>query len=94
MVPLQIVWGRVPPINAAANSLIAIISISLVGGTLYYFGGGRPQVDLRFAVLLGIGGVVGAYLGARFARRVPERALLAVLAVLLAGIGVKELVSP
>ena len=94
MLPLQVVWGRVAPINAAANSLIAVISISLVGGFIYYFGGRHPQVDLRFAVLLGIGGITGAFIGARFAHRIPERALLSVIAIALAGIGIKELISP
>ena len=94
MVPLQIVWGRVGALNASANSLIGVISISLVGGFLYYFGTARPQLDLRFALLLGIGGIAGAFLGARYASRVPERLVLSVIAVLLAGIGLKEVVAP
>lgn len=95
MVPLQVLWARVAPLSAAANSLIAVISISLVGGLLYYFGpAGRPQVDLRFALLLGGGGIAGAFLGARWAKRIPERLLLSAVAILLAGIGVRELLVP
>lgn len=95
MVPLQVLWGRVAPLNAAANSLIAVISISLVGGLLYYFGpAGRPEVDLRFALLLGAGGIAGALLGARWASRIPERVLLSAVALLLAGIGFRELLAP
>jgi uncharacterized membrane protein YfcA len=94
MVPLQIMSGRVRPHNASANSLAAIVPISLVGGLIYYFGSRRPEVDLGFAGLMAIGSVVGAFVGARFAHRVPERQLLYVVAILLAAVGVKELISP
>lgn len=94
MVPLLIGWAKVPPHRANATSLAAIIPISIVGGLIYYFGRSKPAVDLRFAGLLAVGSVVGAYLGARFAHRVPERVMLQVVAVLLAAVGVKEILAP
>lgn len=94
MVPLLIDWAKVPPHNANATSLAAIVPISIVGGLIYYFGRSHPAVDLHFAALLAVGSVVGAYLGARFSRRVPERVLLQAVAVLLAGVGLKEIVAP
>jgi len=94
MVPLQIMWGKIRPHSANANSLVAVVPISLAGGIIYYFGGAHPKVDLRFALLLAVGGVVGAYLGARFANRLPDRQLLMVVTAVLALLGAKELVTP
>lgn len=94
MVPLLIGWAKVRPHNANATSLAAIVPISIVGGLIYYFGAARPAVDLRFAGLLAVGSVVGAYLGARFAARVPERLLLQGVTILLTAVAVKEIVAP
>jgi uncharacterized membrane protein YfcA len=41
-----------------------------------------------------IGSVVGAYIGARMLKRIPERALNIGVAILLGLVGVKELVFP
>ena len=55
---------------------------------------GRPQVDLGFAVLLIIGSVVGAYLGARAMRRIPETQLKVAVVVLMVVVAFKELLFP
>lgn len=95
MVPLQVMLTRTPPLQANAASLAAIVPISAAGVLVYYFGGrGGPEVDFRFALLLMAGGVVGAYAGARLASRVPEVWLGRVIAVVLALVGLKQLVSP
>ncbi|HEV3233376.1 MAG TPA: sulfite exporter TauE/SafE family protein [Candidatus Dormibacteraeota bacterium] len=73
--------------RAVANSLLAIVPISIVGVAVYYLGSGHPQVDLRLAAVLAVGAVIGAPLGAAVAYRVPERALrvtLGALAILAA----------
>jgi uncharacterized membrane protein YfcA len=46
------------------------------------------------ALFLVIGSVVGAYFGARFLNRIPERELKAGVAGILLLIGLKELVFP
>ena len=94
MVPLQVFYGRMGQHAAQATSLAAIVPGSIVGVLVYYFGASQPQVDLRFALLLVIGSAAGAYGGARVMTRVPERALKVVFAVILALLGVKELVAP
>jgi uncharacterized membrane protein YfcA len=95
MVPLQVMLVKTPQLKANAASLAAIIPISITGVLVYYFAGrGGPQVDVRLALLLTVGGVVGAYLGARLASRMPEVWLGRGVAVLLALVGVKQLVSP
>lgn len=95
MVPLQVMLAKSSQLEATATSLAAIIPISIAGVLVYYFAGrGGAQVDFRFALLLVAGGVVGAYLGARIADRVPEAWLGRVVAIVLALIGLKQLVSP
>jgi uncharacterized membrane protein YfcA len=95
MIPLQVMLARTPQLEANATSLAAVIPISIAAGLVYYFGAGRtPDVDLRFAVLLMLGGVVGAFLGARVSSRIPERELSMTVAVVLGLVGLKELLLP
>src|SRR6202023_2632996 len=51
MIPLLVLWAKLPQHRANGTSLLAIIPIAVVGALVYYFQG-SPQVDLRFAVLL------------------------------------------
>jgi uncharacterized protein len=95
MIPLLVLWTELPQHRANGTSLLAIIPIAVVGALVYYFqGGGRPQVDLGFALLLVIGSVIGAYLGARAMNRIPEAQLKIGVVVLLVVVGLKELVFP
>jgi uncharacterized membrane protein YfcA len=94
MIPLLVLWTGLPQHKANGTSLLAIIPIAIVGALVYYFQGSRPQVDLGFAFLLSIGSVVGAYLGARAASRLPEAQLKLGVVVLLVAVGVKELLFP
>lgn len=68
--------------RAVANSLLAIIPISIVGVATYYLAGGH-NVRFELALLLAIGGVVGARLGAVIAHRVSDRQLTLAFGVLL-----------
>jgi uncharacterized membrane protein YfcA len=94
MIPLLVLWAKVPQHRANGTSLLAIIPIAVVGALVYYFQGARPQVDLGFALLLMIGSVVGAYLGARLASRIPELQLKLAVVVLMVAVGFKELLFP
>jgi uncharacterized protein len=94
MVPLQVMWAKMPQKQANATSLVAIIPIALVAVPIYYFRKGTPQVDFHLALFLVIGSVVGAYVGARLLNRIPERELKFGVALFLAAIGVKELIFP
>ncbi len=96
MVPLQLMWAGTKPLEANANSLTAIVPISIVGAVVYYVAGagGRPAVDLRFAAVMVIGGVLGAYIGARLASRVPSLLMARLLAVVLVVVGFKQLIFP
>ena len=94
LVPLQVLWTDTSQRNANANSLVAIIPIALAALPIYYFRKGAPQLDLHVAVFLIVGSVVGAYLGARFLRRIPDLPLKVVVAFVLAVVGAQELVFP
>jgi len=94
LVPLQALWAGVPQRFANANSLVAIIPIAVAALPIYYFRKGSPQVDLHAALFLTIGSVVGAYVGARVLRRIPDRELKIGVALILGVVGLKELVIP
>ena len=94
MVPLQVLWAKMPQKQANATSLVAIIPIALVAVPIYYFRKGTPQVDFHFALFLIIGSVIGAYVGARLLNRIPERELKYSVAALLLIAGLKELIFP
>lgn len=87
-------WARVGQREAQANSLAAIVPISVVGVLVYHFGARPALVDWRFALLLAAGGALGAYLGGRVMVHLPERRLRQVFAILLLLLGVKELIAP
>jgi len=94
LVPLQALWAGVPQRFANANSLVAIIPIAVAALPIYYFRKGSPQVDLHAALFLTIGSVVGAYVGARVLRRIPDRELKIGVALILGVVGLKELLIP
>jgi len=94
LVPLQVLWAGVPQRFANANSLVAIIPIAVAALPIYYFRKGSPQVDLHAALFLIIGSVVGAYVGARVLRRIPDRELKIGVALILGVVGLKELLIP
>ena len=94
MIPLLVLWARLPQHKANGTSLLAIIPIAIVAALVYYFGSSRPQVDLHFALLLSAGSVVGAYFGARATSRIPEAQLKLAVVVLMVAVGGKELLFP
>ena len=94
MVPLQVVWAGMEQRQANATSLVAIIPIAFAALPIYYFHVGTPQVDFHMALFLVIGSVVGAYVGARLLKRIPDRPLRIGVAALLFLVGLKELFIP
>ncbi len=94
LIPLQVLWAGVPQRNANANSIVAILPIAIAALPIYYFRRGSPGIDFRVAVFLVIGSVVGAYLGARYLKVIPERQLKLAMVVVLGLVGIKELFFP
>jgi uncharacterized protein len=91
MVPLQVIWAKRTQHRATGTSLAAIIPIAVVAAATYYFGRSSPQTDLTVAFFLAVGGIVGAFLGSLAARRISDRALSMIFAVLLVAVGLKEI---
>ena len=94
LIPLQVLWASVPQRFANANSIVAILPIALAAVPIYYFRKGSPQIDFRIALFLILGSVVGAYLGARTLKRIPDRELRLAVVVVLGLVGFKELLFP
>lgn len=90
MVPLQVIWARRSQHRATGTSLAAILPIAIVAAATYYFSRSSPQTDLAVAFFLGLGGVVGAFFGSLAARRISDRVLSIMFAILLCGVGLKE----
>lgn len=95
MIPLLVLWAGLEQRVANATSLVAIIPIAVAALPIYYFRqGGGPEVDLRVALFLVIGSSVGAYLGARALKRIPERQLRIGVALVMVIVGIKEVLAP
>jgi uncharacterized membrane protein YfcA len=94
LVPLQVLWARVSQRHANANSIVAILPIAIAALPIYYFRTSRPKIDFGVAAFLILGSVVGAYVGARLLKRIPERQLKLAVVVVLGLIGFKELLIP
>jgi uncharacterized protein len=94
LIPLQVLWAGVPQRNANANSIVAILPIAIAALPIYYFRTRTPQIDFRVGLFLVIGSVVGAYLGARLLKRIPERELKLAVVVILGLVGIKQLLFP
>jgi uncharacterized membrane protein YfcA len=90
LVPLQVIWAGRDQHRANGTSLAAILPIALVAGAAYYFGPGTPHTNLPVAFFLAAGGTIGALIGALAARRVSDRALKVIVAILLLGLGLYE----
>ena len=88
MVPALVMAGLTQH-RAAATSLAAIVPIALVGAILF---GQAANVDVRAAVVLAAGSLVGARLGALLMHRLSEVLLARIFAVFLIVVAVTLLV--
>jgi hypothetical protein len=85
VVPLLILAGGFPERSAMATSLAAIGIIAAVGSISY---GLRGDVDVPYALLLGLPAAAGAVAGATLQQRLANRALSLSFALFLGAIGV------
>ena len=76
--------------RAVANSLLAIIPISIVGVAVYNLAAGH-HVRFDLGIVLAIGGIAGARFGAVIAHRVSDRQLKVAFGVLLVIVSVRLL---
>ena len=76
--------------RAVANSLLAIIPISIAGVATYYLASGH-HVRFDLGVILALGGIAGAPLGAAIAHRVSDRHLRVAFGILMVVVAVRLL---
>src|SRR5438445_413301 len=69
MVPAMVYLLKTPQREANGTSLAVIVPVAIVGATIL---GRGHQVDIQVGVILAIGAVGGAVLGARLTRRVSD----------------------
>jgi uncharacterized membrane protein YfcA len=74
-----------PPSLAVGTSLTVVLVTSLAGAMVYYQ---RQAIDFKLLLILGIGSVAGAYMGAKLTTFIDKKALAISLAVLALAFGV------
>ena len=87
LVPLLVLFGKSQHL-AEGTSLLVIVPTAAAGVWAHTRSG---FVNARFAVLLGAGGVVGAWVGARVALAVDAGSLQRIFAVFMLAVGAKLL---
>ena len=87
LIPLMIAFLKMNQHQAQGTSL-AIIVLSLFSMLVYYKKG---YVNLGIAALIGIGFIIGGFLGAHFASSLPESVLRKCFAVLMIIVACKML---
>ncbi|MDR0433386.1 MAG: sulfite exporter TauE/SafE family protein [Bifidobacteriaceae bacterium] len=83
MVPLLIMAGRLDQRHASATSLLAIVPTAVVGATSY---AARGQIAWVAGVIVGVGAMAGAWVGARILRVMALAALRWGFVALLAAV--------
>jgi uncharacterized membrane protein YfcA len=91
VVPLQVIWLSTP-IKVAVRISLAVIVLSSAGAIMGHLVGGGG-IDWNSGVALGLGGLVGAPLGARFLRMVTPTAATRLLQVVLLVVAVQLVVK-
>lgn len=93
IVPLCLTLYRLPLHSIAGASLAATLLTSAIALVAYAWLPAPPGVAARpdwlLGIAYGVGGLVGAYFGARCQKLVPQKALKVLLAVVLLGLAVR-----
>jgi uncharacterized membrane protein YfcA len=98
MAPILVSIGRLPIHSTAGATLLGTFLTSLVGVGFFAASAGllgQPALmpDWGLGISLGIGGLLGMYSGARLQRRLPARAIEAVLALATAGLALSYIIG-
>ena len=91
MVPAMIYILRMPTNVVIGTSLFQIIFVTAAVSVLHAVE--NQTVDIVLALLLMVGGVIGAQFGARLGQRLPAEHLRALLALIVLGVGARLLLG-
>lgn len=92
MVPLQVQWLSTP-IQAAARISLAVIIFSSIGAIFGHGVAGDNSLFWTTGLILGIGGVVGAPIGARILSRISQRTSTIIFQLTLVAVTISLLVK-
>ena len=96
--PFLVSVARLPVHTIAGATLLATLLTSLVGVLFFAALGpliGQPRVapNWPLGIVLGLGGMIGMYLGARIQRYLPPRAIETLLAVATSWVGLSYVIT-
>lgn len=92
MVPLQVQW-LATPIQTAARISLAVIIFSSIGAIFGHGAAGDNSLYWTTGLILGIGGIVGAPIGARILNRISQRTSTIIFQVTLVAVTISLLVK-
>ncbi len=92
MVPLQVQW-LATPIQTAARVSLAVIIFSSAGAIFGHAASGENALYWTTGLILGVGGVVGAPIGARILNRISQRTSTIIFQVTLVAVTISLLVK-
>lgn len=90
LVPILIYLFKVPPHQATATSLFSLSLYAAIGVGIQIF---HQHIDWMAVLWGGIGVMLGAQLGVFIANKLPGKAILQMLSVLLIGVGINLIVA-
>src|SRR6266478_1651778 len=91
MVPAMVYLMKTPQREANGTSLAVIVPVAIVGATIL---GGGHQVDVQVGIVLAVGAVGGAVVGAYLALASPDAILRLLFGCYLAFTGARMLQTP
>jgi len=96
IVPILVAVYRLPVYTVAGAGLFGTFAASIAGVLIYAFisvlgidPGASVAPDLKLGLILGIGGFIGIYFGARAQKFMPEKVIKVILTVLLLFVAVR-----
>lgn len=90
LIPVMVYLLKVPIQQAVGTSLVVIIPTAVVGAWKHY---NLNHVNMKIALLLALGAVVGAYIGALTTSYIPAEVIRKLFAILLLITAARMLIS-
>jgi len=95
--PFLVTFLRIPVYAVAGAVLLGNFLTSFAGMVFYttipFFAGGTAPPDWLLGGMFGVGGLAGMYWGAKWQHRVPERAIKAILGIVVFTVSVKYIIQ-